>query len=115
MKIQDYISRHGLTSKAVVEGYASAGEWIACCKNDDCCEDPAQDDGCAHDHFEILGNADNTHIVSINRSKNLFRICHCEMLCMCSEWSPVEQEYQPGAMVGSAAASSGGCGCNGSC
>lgn len=111
MKLENYLSKHGLTVKATVEGYASTGEWITCCKNDSCCGDEMENDACAHDRFEIHGNADNTHIVAVNKSKDLFRICHCEMLCLCSEWAPVDQEYETAALVKSSA----DCGCNGKC
>ena len=87
------MQKHGLTQKASVEGYAAAGEWITCCKADSCCGEDVNQDECSGDHFDIFGNEDNTHIVSVNRTKGLFRICHCEMLCMCSDWSPVEEDY----------------------
>jgi len=46
------------------------------------------------DRFEIYGNEDRTHFVSINVTAGLFRIVHVDMIMIASDWQPTRYNYE---------------------
>jgi hypothetical protein len=45
--------------------------------------------------YEIYGNAEQTHFVSLNITQGRFRIIHWEIILAVSEWLPINREYEP--------------------
>lgn len=45
------------------------------------------------DRFEILANADKTRFVSINKTRQLFRIIHHELAVIKSDWEDVNTTF----------------------
>lgn len=87
MTIHDYIKKRGLTkwrtwpvvsnkvTDETMNGFfigANSGEF-------------------AHDDkFEIYANADHTHFVSLNTTRQLFRIVHYDFIIFTSKWESME-------------------------
>jgi hypothetical protein len=65
MKIEDYISKHGLIERDVPRD----GQWV-----------PASLVVPYEDSFTVFGNDDGTHIVVLNTTKKKFKIMHGDMV-----------------------------------
>jgi len=53
-----------------------------------------KDDDGDNDNFEVFANEEKTRFVSINVTRGLFRIVHCEMFVLKSEWQPTHTNFE---------------------
>jgi hypothetical protein len=44
--------------------------------------------------YEIYANADKTIWVSLNKNRNRFRICYCELVNVCSDWENAAMNFE---------------------
>ena len=89
MTIHEYIKKHSLTvisRQPTPNLYAAPLPAVLL-------ESKASSPG---DRFEIYANADRTHFVSLNLSRQEFRILHYELVFALSEWHPADGNYQKG-------------------
>lgn len=90
MTIQEYIKKHGLNSwrKYPDERQSHFGDWM-----------PAMflmgdgDDSPKDDTYEVFANTEHTHFVSLNKSRQLFRIVHHELIPVMSKWEPSTSNF----------------------
>jgi hypothetical protein len=91
MMIHDYIKKHGLELWRRVEWPTQNlfAEWMPSVLVD------SRQHG-ARVTFEIYSDKDYTHFVSLNLTKEVFRIVHMEtgMAVMAREWIPIALDYE---------------------
>lgn len=91
MTIHDYINKRGLTKWRTGGADAITQDWLR----------PfftrADSGESSHgDQFEIYANADHTLFVSLNTSRDRFRIIHYDLILFCSKWESMRPglDYQ---------------------
>jgi hypothetical protein len=98
MTIQDYIKKHGLVlwRKYPVAANLNA-PWTQTFFIDQKID--GKDVPFPHgEQFEIFSNAEKTRFVSMNITRGLFRIVHCEMVVIISEWQPSQMNFSTQAI-----------------
>jgi len=81
--IEDFIKRHSLTKRDASPEH----HWI-----------PAMLIPPDHDDtFEVYANDDGTHAVSINTTRNKFKIVHGDLLYLESDWKDARNSYETDA------------------
>jgi hypothetical protein len=97
MTIHDYIKKFGLTkwrSWPTHDSHSFNKQWM-----------PAMfvepDTGTTehHEQFDVYSNPDQTHFVSINTTRKLFRIVHHDLIIFYSKWEPVERNYSISGII----------------
>jgi hypothetical protein len=89
MKVEEFIQKHSLTQ-------IELPDWRpALLLMDDDRDDPRRFD----DKYEVYTNGDQTIWVSINRTRNRFKVCYHEFLTACTQWENVLMNYELGPMV----------------
>jgi uncharacterized protein YegL len=83
MTNQDFIKKHSLSVVQI-------GDWRpAVFLMDDDRDDPRRFD----DHYKFYANADRTIWVSINETRNRFRIVYADMFVVYSNWERTDRNY----------------------
>ncbi len=90
MTIHDYIKKHDLQlwRKWPDERPLLHGDWLPVFFTRDGPEDTT-----GEDKFEIMSSADKTHFVTINVTRQLFRLVHYEIVLAKSEWHPMRHDH----------------------
>jgi hypothetical protein len=90
MTIHDYIKKHGLTLWKTWPTAANLqNPWIPSFFIE------RDSEKFPHgDKFEIYSNAERTRFVSMNVTREMFRIVHYELLLMKSDWQPSQSNFE---------------------
>src|SRR6266850_1336039 len=89
--LPDYIKSHSLTfwRKWPSESQSELRPWMPVFFIRRLPDDDSWKDG----EFEVLANAERTHFVSINTTRQLFRIVHHELIPAMSDWASTRSNF----------------------
>jgi len=84
MTIQQVIEKYSLSPMQFPSGWKPAMFLM----DDDAAKDSFDD------RYEFYANAEKTIWVSVNRTRQRFRICFCDLVNLCSDWRNTEINYE---------------------
>ena|ERR1700761_7929253 len=97
MTIQDYIAKHSLTLcqeyPDFKPDYSVPGSGASTSPIASIFIQADRGEFAHTDKFQIFGNPDRTHFVSINKTASLFRIIRADLIVLCSIWQPAASDY----------------------
>jgi hypothetical protein len=85
MKIQQFIEKYSLSQ---VQFPAPGFKPVMFLMDDESAKESFDD------RYEFYANAEKTIWVSVNRTRQRFRICFCDLVTICSDWQNTEVNYE---------------------